>query len=348
MVKKVMLYVELVLSLCLIACEGEIHREVLPQVESASFSGKITAWIVTSKNELLRTQDGGANWENIPTPVGEIKRVSFIDQRNGWAVNKHGQIWRTSNGGESWNKISKLEASGFRFNTPQQILFVDESHGWVIETFSIWRTEDGGASWEICFSQNNFSEMKGQPTAGFFVNPLTGWVCGTNGEIYSTKDGGKKWQLQIVSRGTDFRSIYFVDEQTGWISGWPNGGIFYTDNGGKKWQLQLKEASNNNFGIDSMYFVSKSEGWAVGRVWPENVGQQPTRATILHTTNGGKNWAASSLENETFCSRVYFSDYQNGWLFTRDNVYRTQDGGISWRMVLQLQPFMATSRVTAH
>ena len=30
---------------------------------------------------------------------------------------------------------------------PQQISFIDESHGWVIGTFSIWRTEDGGKSW---------------------------------------------------------------------------------------------------------------------------------------------------------------------------------------------------------
>jgi hypothetical protein len=38
-------------------------------------------------------------------------------------------------------------------------------------------------------------------------------VTGTNGEIYSTTDGGQNWQVQTVLPNGDFTDVYFLNEK---------------------------------------------------------------------------------------------------------------------------------------
>jgi photosystem II stability/assembly factor-like uncharacterized protein len=37
-------------------------------------------------------------------------------------------------------------------------------------------------------------------------------------------------------------------------------------------------------------------------------------------------------------NQIHFTDKQYGWLFARDNVYRTEDSGKTWQIVLNLPP----------
>jgi len=57
----------------------------------------------------------------------------------------------------------------------------------------------------------------------------------------------------------------------------------------------------------------------------------------MHTTDGGASWKEVHIKyNEYFYQIVHFSDSKNGWVLSRRNVYRTVDGGKTWRNVLQL------------
>jgi photosystem II stability/assembly factor-like uncharacterized protein len=123
---------------------------------------------------------------------------------------------------------------------------------------------------------------------------------------------------------------------TRWTSGWPNGGIYSTSDGGKTWQLQLAEAQKHSIGIQSLYFVNRDAGWAVGRVWPENIGRESTHGIVLRSKDGGNNWQPIQVgEDEPFFDRVLFADAEHGWLFGRDKIYRTEDGGETWHIVLR-------------
>ncbi|MBI3258399.1 MAG: hypothetical protein HYZ54_02795 [Ignavibacteriae bacterium] len=66
----------------------------------------------------------------------------------------------------------------------------------------------------------------------FFLpaNPLYGWICGFNGYVLRTTDGGVSWQGNIVVRDGMLESINFVTPSIGFTSG-PNG-IFKSTDGG--------------------------------------------------------------------------------------------------------------------
>ena len=219
----------------------------LPQIKSATFSDINTAWLVTYKEgQLLRTEDGGKSWNKIPADVydksnkARFSQVSFVDSQRGWAVNVHGQVWRTISGGRQWTEIANLASdkpNSERFIAAEQIKFTDELHGWIIATYIIWHTQDGGASWTQVFSASD-PRVKGQPVRGSFLNRDKAWICGTDGEVYHTADGGKTWSVQTMKNAGFFSDIFFIDEKTGWLSSGAGGQLYRTDDGGETWQLQ--------------------------------------------------------------------------------------------------------------
>jgi len=95
---------------------------------------------------LLKTNDGGATWneqENFPYLVNEL---FFRDHLKGWAVgfdtNQDGMILATNNKGESWF----LQAD--QLPAPLNAIHFVGDYGWAVGDFGlILKTEDGGANW---------------------------------------------------------------------------------------------------------------------------------------------------------------------------------------------------------
>ena len=328
-------------ALVLVNCgDSQIKWDALPQVQAVSFNGE-KELLVIAREQLLHTDDGGSSWKEVPSPIVGISKASFINSNQGWLINNDGEVYRTTDAGRTWQKISQLINQQSLFYTPQQIQFVDETHGWISETYSIWRTEDGGLNWDLCFTSKRGGPS--QPGSASFIDARNGWVCADK-ELYHSDDGGKTWHRQPLPVETTCSDVFFVDERTGWASVRPSGGIYRTDDGGQNWQHQLGPTEDNNFGIDSLYFLNRENGWAVGRVWPKSIGKEATRGIVFQTENGGKSWQTIEVgEDETFYSEIHFSDAHNGWTFARDKIYRTQDGGATWRTILSLPPVKAGS-----
>lgn len=88
-------------------------------------------------------------------------------------------------------------------------------------------------------ANEGWSALPGAPEAGrlddmHFVDPSTGWVVTSSGEIHHTTDAGASWALQL---NTDryFRSVQFVDATTG-VAGTLGGQLLYrTTNAGADW-----------------------------------------------------------------------------------------------------------------
>lgn len=318
--------------------------ETTPQIKSTAFSGINTAWLLTSKDdELLLTEDGGESWNKMSPDVYDksnqvnFSQISFIDSQRGWAVNVYGQIWRTSDGGRDWTAIAKLKWDNpewCRVTSLEQIKFTDDLHGWIIETYTVWRTEDGGTNWNVVFFTSD-PHVKGQPVRGFFLDGVKAWICGTEGEVYRTVDGGKNWHIQSLGEAM-CSDIFFVDENTGWLS-IRDGQLYRTDDGGQTWQLQ-PELDQKKY-IDSIWFLNKNEGWGAGReLLKGSTKHMPLpQGIVVHTLDGGRTWQSVNIgSTEPFFHRIYFADAKHGWLFARDNTYRTDDGGESWHLVFKL------------
>jgi len=105
--------------------------------------------------------------------------------------------------------------------------------------------------------------------------------------------------------------------------------------------LQIRQVPDNNLAIRSIHFVSKSEGWAVGSDKGKKNSNYDEQGIALHTTDGGRHWQFAQIrKDEPFYDRVHFTDAQSGWLFARDNVYHTNDGGVSWNIILKFPPIV--------
>lgn len=51
----------------------------------------------------------------------------------------------------------------------------------------------------------------------------------------------------------------------------------------------------------------------------------------MKSADGGKSWKKIKIDNnEVAFNKIYFVDNQNGWLISRDIVYKTEDSGDIW------------------
>jgi photosystem II stability/assembly factor-like uncharacterized protein len=50
----------------------------------------------------------------------------------------------------------------------------------------------------------------------YFLNENLGWVCGFEGTILKTTDGGINWTSHNLGTLDDVHAIYFKDSQIGW------------------------------------------------------------------------------------------------------------------------------------
>ncbi len=219
---------------------------------------------------------------------------------------------------------------------------LDEYHGWVIGAFSIWRTDDGGRSWIPSLSMGKVENVLWQPTHISLASQNVGLVSASGGIVHRTSDGGRTWQSQkLIPGASDATDVLFINERTSWLTGFvssteaqPGTRLYRSDDSGESWR-PVQIADDHTY-IHSVCFKSANEGWAVGRVWIKPGGM---RGIILHTKDGGKSWQETPVgDRELTFDRMFFVDSQHGWLLGSNNIYRTQDGGNSWKVVLKVTP----------
>lgn len=334
-----------ILLQCMLACsEGESGDESLNEIsrtKSAVFIGSDKVWLVTAgEGDLKITNNAGKDWVTVPgqSVGGRFESTFFINDERGVAVNQRGQVWKSIDGGKTWHAGARVKGpiEAGEFLSANQLKFIDESHGWIVETFRVWRTDDGGTSWREIYSVLN-AKTDGQPRSAFFVNNDVYWLATSKGQLYQTRNGGGVWNIVPLDQNVSITDVVFVGEEKGWTVGFfglpPYTKFYRTANGGKTWEpLPPLEA---NLLISSVAFINEREGWAAGRTWTGD--PRTSGAALLHTLNGGESWSQVHLkQEEPFFVRVYFPDSQHGWLFGRDDVYRTDDTGKSWRIVLDL------------
>ncbi|RPI15518.1 MAG: T9SS C-terminal target domain-containing protein [Ignavibacteriae bacterium] len=115
------------------------------------------------------------------------------------------------------------------------------------------------------------------------VNQDICWMCGNDGAVIRTTNGGAAWILANTGLTTfDFASIFAIDANNCWLGG-QDGTLRKTTNGGLLWEaVPLTPASQF---IDAIYFFDSNLGFVLGdpvnSVWGFYI-----------TTNGGAIWTA--------------------------------------------------------
>ena len=301
----------------------------------AEFRGTDFAWIVPSSGDLLYTRDGGEKWNKITADtVGGFYLPSFIDENTGWVISWSGKLWRTENGGETWvSIIDQSNPNAPTIVSAADFKFIDKLHEWILGPFLVWRTMDGGNTWQPYAPPNqvyyHFYSL-------FFLDSDEGWIAGDHGTVYHTENSGGTWEeVELGSEEMECYVILFVSKNIGWIMG-SEEKLYRTLDGGRSWKPFSYPIPGEGWHIDSVRFLNRNQGWAVG--WgPDNNVYENKGGIVLHTADGGVSWKEVDIKHsESFYELVNFSDSQNGWILSRRNVYRTVDGGKTWSNVLQL------------
>jgi len=147
--------------------------------------------------------------------------------------------------------------------------------------------------------------------------------------------GGSEDSWETIELGTDaeFRDIFFLDSQNGWMVGAvginvPGGIVGRTRDGGTTWQYRTgviaKRSRTMSVDMNAVYFTDLQHGVIAAEA-----------GTILRTEDGGETWGWVPPMGPIYAQNmdIDFIDDRNGWIIGRQGVLYTGDGGDSWRRI---------------
>ncbi|MDG2398534.1 MAG: YCF48-related protein [Candidatus Marinimicrobia bacterium] len=224
-------------------------------------------WVSGTGGTVLRTIDGGKNWENISVP--NMEKIDFRDVEG---FNKNiaivmgiaspARFYKTTNGGQNWKLVHFDDREGVFFdgmsfwNKNDGIAFSDPVDGQHL----LIRTTDGSDTWHE-IPKEGFPH-KLNPEFGFAASGTgisvqgrkTVWLGmgGVKSRVFKSEDGGMNWSVAetpVVHGGqsTGIYSVAFKNKKVGISVGgdYTNQSIkntmAYTNDGGATWKLPEKQ-----------------------------------------------------------------------------------------------------------
>ena len=276
-------------------------------------------WVSGTGGTVLRTIDGGKNWENISVP--NMEKIDFRDVEG---FNKNTAIvmgiasparfYKTTDGGQNWKLVHFDDRAGVFFdgmsfwNKNDGIAFSDPVDGQHL----LIRTTDGGDTWHE-IPKEGFPH-KLNPEFGFAASgtgiPVQGrktvWLGmgGVKSRVFKSEDGGMNWSVAetpVVHGGqsTGIYSVAFKNKKVGISVGgdYTNQSIkntmAYSNDGGATWHLPEKQTHQYR------ECVAHYRGNIFFAVGPSGFDM---------TTDNGKNWhphywEVNNLTAEAFAKR---------------------------------------------
>jgi photosystem II stability/assembly factor-like uncharacterized protein len=240
--------------------------------------GYVVGGIRFDKATILVTRNGGNTWElhDLPDAGKSIFGIAQKPTGEVYAIGFDGKLLKTTDEGKNWSfyqmnsyqpykDLTFIEPStgiiigGISFNYGVMAYINDQNDIYKFDTFAyelndiemlnnrtgyisgcgvVMKTSDGAVKWHIQDIKNdNF-------TAVHALNEQELWVCGYNGSVFHTTDGGENWDN--LRSGNDIKKaryrlldIYFKDRDNGWAVG-EDGIVIHSTDGGRHWDLYKK------------------------------------------------------------------------------------------------------------
>jgi PKD repeat protein len=134
-----------------------------------------TAFFNTTKGRIFISEDKGANWSVINTPINDRIRIAFSDKNNGFVI-KAGdasQAYYTNDGGANWTKANSnhLFSSFIQYvKGTNGRMYISSSANTSIKAGASYSI-DGGKTWKL------FDELENQQCLAIgFADMTTGWI----------------------------------------------------------------------------------------------------------------------------------------------------------------------------
>lgn len=262
----------------------------------------------------LDTLSAGWKKVNLPAGVSGIADIFFINNTTGF-LGGGGTISRSTDGGNNWQKLYQSPRSiiNITMGSANNAIFVTRSQSSAVTGSRLITTHNGGATFDSVEVADNYI------TDAFFVSPTTAYAVGT--KFWKTTDGGTTWNpLHTFTASTTlFSSIYFLNEQTGWVTVGDN--VYKTVNGGANWDpVDIPGFDFTN--AASLFFMDANTGFVADHI-------------VFGRTTNGINWTSVTGLSSGFHD-IHFVSGAVGYVTDFGNLHKTMDGGLSWGKAVSL------------
>ena len=273
---------------------------------NASFRGlsvvnNSVVWVSGTGGTVLRTVDGGANWENVSVPnmdKTDFRDVEGFDKNTAivMGIASPARFYKTTDRGQNWKLVyfddrEEVFFDGMSFwNKRNGIAFSDPVNG----RHLLIRTTDGGDTWEEI-------PADGIPEK---LDPEFGFAASGTG-------------MPVKGRNTVWLGMGGIKSR-----------VFKSENGGLNWSVAETPVvhGGQSTGIYSVAFKNKKVGIAVGGDYMN----QAIQNTMAHTQDGGITWHLP--EKQTHQYRECVAHYRGNTFFAvgPSGFDRTTDNGKNW------------------
>jgi len=170
--------------------------------------------------------------------------------------------------------------------------------------------------WERINSPNGYKHLSDVE----FLNNDFGVICGSDGTVQKTVNGGSEWQAVNFGTLYGYRKVFILNEKEFFIS---NSGLYNTMNGGLSY-TEIGNLSSWESGIFCIHFFDSDNGLIY----------QSGRVSI--TSDGGQNW--EEVYQGGFCDKMQFISDSVGYIsggatwdgMSYGEMHKTVDRGNSW------------------
>jgi len=309
------------------------------EVVDIAFADGIHGWVsvVGPSPALFRTADGGISWDRISlASSGGFYRLYFYDAKTGIALQAESEksvaIYRTVDAGRTWVRVNSIDLLhgevllGVYMTTPHDAVVVGESEmpgGFVAQL------SDDGRTLRVCQRLPPDLSEEANPYGVFGDGMGHLWVVGKELILHSS-DNGRTWENQYLNSAPRIEmgmSGAAVAGGHAWIAV-ANFEIYKTEDYGKHWIRSLTTSGSGNVNFESVSFRDDHRGCAVGN-----------SSFIYCTSDGGSTWSKSRVfgiypTDASFNSKLLLFHSSKGWATVSGGLYKTEDGGQSFREVL--------------
>ncbi|MBS7455728.1 YCF48-related protein [Coralloluteibacterium stylophorae] len=171
-------------------------------LQEVAFTGPREGWTVGSGGTVLRTRDGGAQWEAVDIGAGDthLMGLDFVDAEHG-CIGGGFKVWCTTDGGATWH-TAELEPPRPMAWEPaigvSRLRLRDAEEGWLItEDGLVYASADGGRSWTLWLdlARPGREDSDGVSLMGLALGRDRAWVVGS-GTLNPGPDADPRWDTR--------------------------------------------------------------------------------------------------------------------------------------------------------
>jgi photosystem II stability/assembly factor-like uncharacterized protein len=287
-------------------------------------------WAVNSDGKIIKTEDGGANWQpQFHAPNVYLRCIAFSNEQTGWVgtTTPANRLFRTRDAGQTWTPVSGLpEVAPFICGLSvvnDSVIYASGTNdpgnipGGAANIPGVIKSSDGGETW----TGFDLREHANLLVDIFFPEPDRGWVVGGKADVPNpttrsrvkpvvlfTEDGGLTWTNLLADMQADLPrdewgwKIFFVNDQLGYVSleNFRAGAVLKTTDGGMTWERKPINDQQGNANLEGIGFIDEDNGWVGG--WGDRFFSGGFSSA---TSDGANNWRNAN-EIGRFINRFRF------------------------------------------